>query len=145
MLNFYLLHFQLEQIQGSVASSKRWRPYIPSSWISNTVSHVDNGVEGPKESVVFHDSDTVHQGEDKVAIDLKEKVRVLCWIMTGPENHEKKAKHVKATWGKRCNTLLFMSSQTDPSLPTVKLKVLEGRDNLWAKTKQVTKLLLNKQ
>lgn len=54
--------------------------------------------------------------------------------MTNPKNHESKAKHVKATWGKRCNILLFMSSEEDKSLPTIKLPVKEGRDQLWAKT-----------
>lgn len=50
-------------------------------------------------------------GEDEVARELKEKVRVLCWVMTGPSNHKTKAIHVKRTWGKRCNVLVFMSSE----------------------------------
>lgn len=76
------------------------------------------------------------KGENAVAEELSRKVRVLCWIMTGPQNHQRKAKHVKATWGQRCNILLFMSSKFDPELPSVALDVKEGRDQLWGKTKQ---------
>ena len=76
-----------------------------------------------------------HKGEAVVAQRLAEKVRVLCWIMTSPTNHDKKARHIKATWGKRCNILLFMSTANDTSLPTVNLGIHEGRDYLWLKTK----------
>ncbi|EDV59562.1 glycoprotein-N-acetylgalactosamine 3-beta-galactosyltransferase 1 [Drosophila erecta] len=81
-----------------------------------------------------HSSDNV-----TVADQLKKEVRILCWVMTNPENHKLKARHVKRTWGKRCNILLFMSSAADEELPTVKLDVGEGRQNLWAKVKEAFK------
>ncbi|KAI7794221.1 putative glycoprotein-N-acetylgalactosamine 3-beta-galactosyltransferase 1-A, partial [Triplophysa rosa] len=77
-----------------------------------------------------------HQsGEDgHVADELFRNVRILCWVMTGPSNLQSKACHVKATWTRHCNVVLFMSSEEDRSFPTVGLGTGEGRDQLYWKT-----------
>ncbi|KAI1892237.1 hypothetical protein AGOR_G00131290 [Albula goreensis] len=74
-------------------------------------------------------------GEDsRVADELYHKVRILCWVMTGPSNLQKKARHVKATWSRHCNLVVFMSSEEDRDFPTVGLGTGEGRDQLYWKT-----------
>ncbi|XP_029574515.1 glycoprotein-N-acetylgalactosamine 3-beta-galactosyltransferase 1-B isoform X2 [Salmo trutta] len=76
-----------------------------------------------------------HTGEDsRVADELYRKVRILCWVMTGPSNLQTKARHVKATWSRHCNVVVFMSSIDDPDFPTVGLGTGEGRDQLYWKT-----------
>lgn len=105
-------------------------------------NHADlENAKGPENVVTFNDSSQhTHVGEGAVAEQLFKKYRVLCWILTGPQNHDTKAKHVKATWGKRCNSLIFMSSKEDKTLGAIVLEgVKEGRDNLWAKTKAAFK------
>ncbi|KAL1517501.1 hypothetical protein ABEB36_001259 [Hypothenemus hampei] len=72
---------------------------------------------------------------------LSKKVPILCWIVTTPRNHQRKAFHVKTTWGRRCNTLLIFSSQNDPVLSTIVLPVYEGRKYLWGKTKEALKYI----
>ena len=53
--------------------------------------------------------------------------------MTQPANIEKKARHVKETWGRHADILLFMSSKEDKSLPAIGLGTGEGRGNLTEK------------
>ena len=55
----------------------------------NDHSHLEESA-GPEGEVVFHEDGHVHDGEDEVARKLAGEVRVLCWIMTQPANHEKK-------------------------------------------------------
>ena len=66
--------------------------------------------------------------------DGSKKVRVLCLVLTSPENHKAKAIHIQATWGKRCDKLLFVSEKEDISLPIVRVDVETGREHLTAKT-----------
>ncbi|XP_022654420.1 glycoprotein-N-acetylgalactosamine 3-beta-galactosyltransferase 1-like [Varroa destructor] len=90
--------------------------------------------DAPESPVSFHEHrDSAH---DTVARELAKRVRLLCFILTSPNTHATKAAHVKATWGRRCDRLLFMSSVKDDNLPSVALPVgQEDRDHLWEKTK----------
>uniref|UniRef100_A0A8C3UV72 Glycoprotein-N-acetylgalactosamine 3-beta-galactosyltransferase 1 n=1 Tax=Catharus ustulatus TaxID=91951 RepID=A0A8C3UV72_CATUS len=74
-------------------------------------------------------------GEDAgVARGLFQRVRVLCWVMTAPQNLEPKARHVRDTWARHCNVALFVSSEPAPHFPAVGLGVPEGRAQLYWKT-----------
>ncbi|XP_075161519.1 glycoprotein-N-acetylgalactosamine 3-beta-galactosyltransferase 1-like [Haematobia irritans] len=72
---------------------------------------------------------------------LYNNTRVLCWITTHPTNHMNKAIHIRHTWGRRCNKLLFISTEEDDRLPTVQIPVKEGGDHLWTKTRLTLKYI----
>ncbi|KAJ8024440.1 Glycoprotein-N-acetylgalactosamine 3-beta-galactosyltransferase 1 [Holothuria leucospilota] len=73
--------------------------------------------------------------EDALSNWMSPRIRILCWILTSPDTLEDKAVHVKATWAKRCNTVLFISSE-NTDFPTIAVSVdHEERDYLWQKTK----------
>lgn len=99
---------------------------------------------------IRHSSELAEQGHENVsennsvAAELFSKVRILCWIMTTPENHQTKAIHVHRTWGRRCNKLIFMSTTMDKELDTVVLPIAEGRNRLWGKTKAAFKYIYEK-
>ncbi|KAK6165664.1 hypothetical protein SNE40_022550 [Patella caerulea] len=106
-------------------------------------SHEDlDNLEDPHK-VEFEDTH-FHHDDESAAKRLSESTRVLCWIMTSPKTLEKKARHVKNTWGKRCNILLFFSSETNTTFPTIGLNVSEGRNHLTGKTIQAFKYIYDK-
>jgi glycoprotein-N-acetylgalactosamine 3-beta-galactosyltransferase len=63
------------------------------------------------------------------------QVKILCWVMTTPSQHDKNAKHVKATWGQRCDILYFVSTTIDESLPSIALDMPESRNTVWHKSR----------
>ncbi|XP_018006940.2 glycoprotein-N-acetylgalactosamine 3-beta-galactosyltransferase 1-like, partial [Hyalella azteca] len=76
-----------------------------------------------------------HGDHSAEAAGVASEVRLLCVIMTHPDNHEVKARHVHATWARRCHTAIFMSSKADASIDAVNVVWHEGRQQLWQKTK----------
>ncbi|XP_058062191.1 glycoprotein-N-acetylgalactosamine 3-beta-galactosyltransferase 1-like [Anopheles bellator] len=133
-------------------STERQQPWLPEYYhqreAPSVASDPHTGHElrdaaGPEKDVGKHGShEEVHAHENSsLAQQLQREVRVLCWVMTNPSNHKKKALHVKRTWAGRCNKILFMSSQKDPLIDSIALPVGEGRNNLWAKTKEAFKYI----
>lgn len=88
----------------------------------------------PKSITQFSFREKVY--DELVAVNIFDEVKVVCLVHTHPENHKAKAIHVKNTWGKRCNKLLFFSSAPDDSLEIVVLNITESREALWNKTKE---------
>ena len=76
------------------------------------------------------------QAEDAAAALARKSGRVLCWILAYPPTHANRATAVNQTWGRRCDTLLFMSSELFPDMPVVKLDIggPEARNKIWTKS-----------
>ncbi|KAF5398855.1 Glycoprotein-N-acetylgalactosamine 3-beta-galactosyltransferase [Paragonimus heterotremus] len=62
-------------------------------------------------------------------------IRILCMILTMPNNHALQARAVKHTWASRCDDYFFVSSLNDSHLPAYAAVSTENRNQLWDKTK----------
>jgi len=74
--------------------------------------------------------------EEELARWLYNETRVLCMVLTMPKNHQSRVKRVRATWGRRCNKLVFISSQEDSELGAIDVGVPEDRNNLYLKMRK---------
>lgn len=59
------------------------------------------------------------------------KIRILCFIGTTVKYFGKRAIHVKETWGKHCDKLIFVSNTTNDRLGSVGLNVTDDYLHLW--------------
>ncbi|KAI1719550.1 fringe-like domain-containing protein [Ditylenchus destructor] len=74
--------------------------------------------------------------EGQLAKRIKDNVRVFCWIMTSKKNTISKAVHINNTWASKCNKHVFITAESNSTLPSVDVGVKEGREHLWGKTKR---------
>ena len=51
-----------------------------------------------------------HQAKTN-ASELADDIRILCLVMTYPENHQTRAYRVYKTWGKRCTYVEFITTK----------------------------------
>ncbi|XP_060080991.1 glycoprotein-N-acetylgalactosamine 3-beta-galactosyltransferase 1-like [Ylistrum balloti] len=83
---------------------------------------------------VYRTEPPLHEDTYTIAKQMEKEVRILCWVLTCPKNLESKARHVKNTWAKRCNKVIYISSKENSTFPTVGVNVSEGREHLTTKT-----------
>ena len=68
-----------------------------------------------------------------------EGARLVCMVITTPENYLSKAVHVAATWASHCSRLVFVSDDSQPEvirpehLNIIQLPGVAGRERLWQK------------
>ncbi|KAH9524969.1 Glycoprotein-N-acetylgalactosamine 3-beta-galactosyltransferase 1 [Bulinus truncatus] len=119
--------YQLRSVHVSMSSNPSGETHVQESRVSTPVRG---------ECSIY-----VGAVDDTVARKLKDKVLVLIWVMTAPSTLKTRGQAVKDTWAKRCNKVLFFSSEADPSFPAIGLNVSEGRDHLTAKSSKAWKYI----
>ncbi|PVD33020.1 hypothetical protein C0Q70_08468 [Pomacea canaliculata] len=118
----------VEKMFSSVSSKSA--DFVNNPEDSKSADFVNNP-EDSKSAKFFN----VEWADESVAEMLKQRVRVLIWVMTSPQSLPR-ARAVKKTWGTKCDLLLFFSSANNTEIPTIGLDVKEGREHLFGKTAQ---------
>ncbi|XP_018016622.1 glycoprotein-N-acetylgalactosamine 3-beta-galactosyltransferase 1 [Hyalella azteca] len=60
--------------------------------------------------------------------------RILCMVVTSPQHHQSRAVHVKETWARRCDRVVFLSSEPESCLGEVVVVPQAAEyDKLWEK------------
>lgn len=73
--------------------------------------------------------------KDNILIADVKKIRVLCFLTTMPASHSRRLVHIRETWQKHCDKLLFASTLMDVNLGAIGLNVTNDHDHIWGKTK----------
>ncbi|ESO81906.1 hypothetical protein LOTGIDRAFT_170451 [Lottia gigantea] len=84
--------------------------------------------------------------DDKLAVKISKKVKILCWITTQESAMKTKVKTVNSTWAKRCDKMLYVvtgDTTKETKDGVLKINVPDGRNHLTAKTVQVLKYVHN--
>ncbi|KAH8410015.1 hypothetical protein KR009_004221, partial [Drosophila setifemur] len=81
---------------------------------------------------------TVSTSTTSLARFVDPPARILCMVLTCPENLEGLAKTVHDTWGQRCSHLIFASSENYERLGVVQVVEASngGYEDLWNKTRE---------
>ena len=111
----------LEKFLRSAIESKFTKTPVNSTWdqLSNLNFEVHNmALYSSKKANLYKKNSLAQKNFDSI--------KVLCWVLTTQRTLYTKAKAVKETWGQRCHTLLFFSSEPDNKFPVISLNVKEG-------------------
>lgn len=107
--------------------------FLISFTISFILSNIFSGNLTETRHYLFPNRADIKQS-DTVEI-VAQKIRILCLIPTAAKNHQLRAIHVRETWGKHCDKLVFGSVITDNRLGSIGFNVSDEYKMLWIKMK----------